>query len=315
MPIFGAYPENENQNRISAPAVRERGLFSELLLLVVSIVGGALLMFLFSLFWVSYFPDHLFHPWAMRASQATSTIALFGFPVIVWRLIHWEGLGRNIIPASGCRQQSLMGLGIVVLMQPVVWFFTYMNGWIAFPDWLIGFEHRVEALLRSLLSNDDPVTLLANLLVVAIIPAVCEELFFRGLLQSFFVRRKMNFHAAVWIVAVIFSIVHLQFSGFVVRMLYGVVLGYLFHFSGALFMPIVVHAINNSVVVLIYFFFEKFEHTAPPASFDFSFLLVVFALLGAALIVILIRRLAERMRQRAALQTITFSHTQHQQRE
>ena len=304
MPIFGVYPENEVPNKAFVPLERKPKLFSELLLLVALLFGGAVLMFLLSAFLVSYFPDLIRHPWLMRLSQALSTVAFFGFPVVIWRLAHAEPLGQDLAPQGRLLRQGLMGFAIVVLMQPVVWFFTYMNGWIAFPDWLLGFEQRAEALLRSFLANDDPVVLLANLLVIAIIPAVCEELFFRGLLQSFFVRRGMNLHVAVWIVAVIFSSVHLQFSGFLVRVLYGVVLGYLFHFSGALFMPIVVHAINNSVVVFAYFFFEKFAQTTPPTSYKLSFLLVFLALLGAGLIVVLIRRLDDQERQRNALQYV-----------
>ncbi len=298
MQISGFYPTpTKNRKGTTEYVFRERRLFSELLLLAALILGGAFLTILLSASFMSYFPEQMQHPWMMRLLQALSTILFFGAPVFFWRVIHVEPFAKDFVRPIGWGRLCFLSFAIVMLLQPVVWFFTYMNGWLSTPDWLLGLEQRATSLLHTLLSNEEPAVLLANLMVVAVIPAICEELFFRGLLLSFFIRRGMKVHVAVWVVAIIFSTVHLQLSGFLVRILYGAVLGYLFHYTGTLWMPIVVHAINNGMVVFIYYFFQKLAHTPPPDSFEFSFLLVFLAIICGWMIVLLIKGVAEKKKE------------------
>jgi membrane protease YdiL (CAAX protease family) len=86
--------------------------------------------------------------------------------------------------------------------------------------------------------------------------AVVEEFFFRGVLLQIFRKITNNYHWAVWIAAIIFSAVHAQFYGFVPRLLLGALLGYVFVFSGSLWIPIIVHFINNATGVLLYYFYH-----------------------------------------------------------
>ncbi len=92
--------------------------------------------------------------------------------------------------------------------------------------------------------------LLFNILVVAIAPAICEEFFFRGGLQQVFAE-KMNRHSAIWLTAVIFSAVHMEVSGFLPRVVLGACFGYLFVWTGTIWLPVIAHFINNLVGVVI----------------------------------------------------------------
>jgi membrane protease YdiL (CAAX protease family) len=92
--------------------------------------------------------------------------------------------------------------------------------------------------------------LLFNILVVAIAPAICEEFFFRGGLQQVFAE-KMNRHSAIWLTAVIFSAVHMEVSGFLPRVVLGACFGYLFVWSGTIWLPVIAHFINNLGGVVI----------------------------------------------------------------
>ncbi len=92
---------------------------------------------------------------------------------------------------------------------------------------------------------------LVNLLMIAILPAIGEEFFFRGILQRLFSEWFKNIHVAIFITAFIFSAIHFQFFGFFPRFLLGLYLGYLFYWSGNLWIPIVVHFINNALVVIL----------------------------------------------------------------
>ena len=77
-----------------------------------------------------------------------------------------------------------------------------------------------------------------------------EEMLFRGAMLPTMQDSRLGTHAVVWLVAIIFSAIHLQFYGFIPRMLLGVWLGYLLVWTRSLWVPIIAHTLNNSTVVL-----------------------------------------------------------------
>ena len=130
--------------------------------------------------------------------------------------------------------------------------------------------HEVERLLRSmedaalettglLLSGKTVGILLLNLIIVAGFAAVSEEMFFRGALQQFIQEKFPDGHAAVWITALVFSLVHFQFYGFLPRLLLGALLGYLFLYTRNLWVPILFHFINNAFIIVVHYFFGDSE--------------------------------------------------------
>ena len=78
-----------------------------------------------------------------------------------------------------------------------------------------------------------------------------EEIFFRGFIQRLFIENKLNHHLAIWFTAILFSAIHLQFFGFVPRVLLGAVLGYLYFYSGNLWLSIIAHTVNNGFAVVM----------------------------------------------------------------
>ena len=105
---------------------------------------------------------------------------------------------------------------------------------------------------QMLLGNSLPV-LFANLLAMAIVPAICEELVFRGVLLSWLKNSFHKKHLAVWLSAIVFSAIHIQFFGFFPRLLLGVYLGYLFLWTGSLWSCILAHFLHNAIVVVAAF--------------------------------------------------------------
>ncbi|MBD0402404.1 CPBP family intramembrane glutamic endopeptidase [Flammeovirga sp. EKP202] len=92
---------------------------------------------------------------------------------------------------------------------------------------------------------------LVGFLVIAIFAGVGEELLFRGYVQGYIEGMFKNAHLAIWATAFIFSAIHLQFYGFFVRMFLGVLLGYLFLWSGrSLYPAILAHITNNAITVI-----------------------------------------------------------------
>jgi uncharacterized protein len=99
-----------------------------------------------------------------------------------------------------------------------------------------------------------PILLIANLIIIAVLPGIGEELIFRGILQKQVGLMLKNPIAAIWIAGFIFSAIHLQFEGFLPRMALGVVLGYLYHWTQNLWVPIIAHAFNNGIQVIVIYY-------------------------------------------------------------
>ena len=95
------------------------------------------------------------------------------------------------------------------------------------------------------------------MLVLGCLTGFGEEIFFRGMLTRIFLDKPMNKHLAIWLGAIVFSFMHFQFFGFVPRVLMGALFGYMLVWSGSLWVPIIAHAINNSVVVLSTYALER----------------------------------------------------------
>ena len=151
----------------------------------------------------------------------------------------------------------LIGVALMFISLPLTNILTTWNEKMNFGE---AFE-SLEAMLKQLEETAGDLTeqmlqvdsiggLLFNLLVIALIPAIGEELTFRGVLQQALARR-CNAHVAVWLSAFIFSFIHFQFYGFLPRMFLGLLLGYLFYYSGSLWTSILMHFFNNGAAVVV----------------------------------------------------------------
>ena len=126
-------------------------------------------------------------------------------------------------------------------------------------------EEQAERLTRILLNMPNFGTLLVNLVLIAIVPAIAEELFFRGVIQRLLVQML---HKAPWvaiiITSLIFSAIHMEWLDFIPRVILGFLLGAIYYLSGNLWLPIIGHFVNNGMqVVMVYLYQAKFIHDDP----------------------------------------------------
>ena len=126
-----------------------------------------------------------------------------------------------------------------------------------FEDWARTYEDRAEELTKFMTEFSSMGEFLLAFIVIAVLPAFGEELVFRGMLQPQLFRMTKNIHVAIWTSAIIFSAFHLQFFGFVPRMLLGALFGYLYYWSGNLFMPMFAHFVNNGFSVVMLYLNQK----------------------------------------------------------
>ena len=232
-----------------------RVLLFLIILLISSLIGVAIAaVFMF-------FGDN-----GLRIAQGLSSIFMFVVPPIIYYYITRK---TNQVQALGFRKMKrpwlflIVGLLLMFLALPVTEQLTHWNeamklgpAFSRLEEYMKMLEESSEAALEKMLNTDTFGGLLLNLLIIALIPAVGEELTFRGVLQQS-LTRKMNPHVAIILSAAIFSFIHFQFYGFFPRMFLGMLLGYIFYISGSLWPCILMHFVNNGTVVVLYYLNNK----------------------------------------------------------
>ena len=124
-------------------------------------------------------------------------------------------------------------------------------------DKLRSMEENASLMIERMQGNGSWTDLLMNILIIGIAAGVSEELFFRGCLQRLLTTGGVNTHAAVWIAAAVFSTVHMQFFGFVPRLLLGAYFGYLLVWGRSVWLPAGAHALNNSIYVVAMWLYKR----------------------------------------------------------
>lgn len=190
---------------------------------------------------------------------------------------------------------------LMVVMAPVLSYIIELNSNLVFPDFMRDFElslrHSQEQALATqkvFLTFDGIGSMLYMLLIMAVIPAVGEELLFRGALQQIFIKWTKKTHLSIWITAILFSALHMQVYNFVAIALMGGLLGYLFYWSKSLWLPILAHFINNASVVLLTYFIPEFMEDSDVSIFAESEYNYAYYLISLALtlgVIFLIRKL------------------------
>ena len=147
---------------------------------------------------------------------------------------------------------------------PIISFLADINNKIAFPTSFAGLENsfrlaeaRAENATRFLLNITSLSGLMVNLLVIAVVAAIAEELIFRGIIQKLLFEQSKNIHLAIWLTALVFSLFHLQFFAIIPRIVLGAALGYTFYWSKSIWVPIFFHFINNASIVLASYLYQK----------------------------------------------------------
>ncbi|ALI98849.1 CPBP family intramembrane glutamic endopeptidase [Rufibacter tibetensis] len=159
----------------------------------------------------------------------------------------------------------LLGSAVLMLViMPAASWLVHWNANVDFPPLLDAFERWAKAkedTLRELTLELTKINtipqLILGLVVFAVLPAIGEELAFRGIIQQELYRWWRNPHLAIWVSAIIFGIIHMQFYGVVPRVMLGVLFGYLYWWSGNIWVPIVGHFINNGFMVLMMFLAQR----------------------------------------------------------
>ena len=194
----------------------------------------------------------------LKLMQLFSGIGLFITPTLLYAYI--TDFDFKFLRIS--RQNTILLITIMILITPVISLLYEWNMRIPLPQWLLHFDINSEVIVDSFLNMSSISDLLYTLVVIAVVPAIGEELLFRGYLQQKIFSRLKNPHTAIIITAFLFSIIHLDFQGIIPRFFLGALLGYIFYWSGSLLLPILAHFVNNAQVVIFSYPLFKVESSA-----------------------------------------------------
>jgi membrane protease YdiL (CAAX protease family) len=208
--------------------------------------------------------------------------------LMLYQGLSWVGAGAGVLLLPRLLGQSVAGYfsprrlgaawwlgaaGLVILCS--VPFLSIISSWNAgahfsgalqgFGQWARDKEDQAAGLTKFLTDFHTPARLLVGLIVIAVVPAVAEELVFRGGVQRCLVQWFGSRHVGVWLAAAIFSAIHVQFFGFVPRFVLGLVLGYLYEWSGNILVSMAAHFTQNAFQ-LILLYLAQGKHL--PSSFD-----------------------------------------------
>ena len=251
--------------------------FTKLLTIVFIMIAGFFVLFLIGFFLAIPIFDLSFSElsnlfatrdfsgrmYLLKYFQIIQTMGLFVFPPFVIARLYANRTGEFLGFVSQPKIASVSAVVVMVFVAlPFINFLSHLNQSIPFPeslesieDYLINREEDARQMTYRFLDAENLQQLLLNLFMVAVLPALGEELVFRGILQRLFSSWTRNIHWGILIAAVLFSAMHIQFYGFIPRLALGILFGYLFFWSGSIWLPILGHFVNNGSAVIFYYFF------------------------------------------------------------
>ncbi len=192
--------------------------------------------------------------------QGISQIVMFLCPALLFAWLFHSGTDSFF--QTGMRRwqiaPALLAILIIIIAIPLVDYLTTWNESLHLPQKLADWEQNMrqkqdqsQNLMNSFLSRPGFGNMLINLLILAAIPAVCEEFVFRGVVQKTLVAWFRSPHAAIITAAAVFSLTHFEMFYFVPRFVLGIVLGYIFYYSGTIWASAFAHFTNNAIIVIL----------------------------------------------------------------
>lgn len=221
---------------------------------------------------------------ALRFSQAFTSFGGFvmsSFVIMqVFQQNPWDHMRINTFPSA---RFALVGVILFFSFMPLIqqilewnqWIFKDMQGGMA--DMFHNMEKQNNRMYALLLKDNTGYMLWINLLVMALIPALGEEIFFRGVLFRIFENWTGRPHAAVWLTSVLFAVIHFQIFKVLPMALMAGMFGYLLYFSRSLWLGIILHFLNNALVIVAHSLQQsgyKYRWLADDYTFHWSWVLV-----------------------------------------
>jgi len=193
----------------------------------------------------------------LRITILIQDLTLFILTPLVAQFLLWKDSTTKTLQLTAPHLPVLLwGMAAIVSVSPLIDLLSIWNQGLHLPEsmkaveqWMINSEKAAEITTNQLLNTSNWGGFIMNILIIAIMAGIGEELLFRGILQKILINWTRNTHLGILCAAIIFSAIHFQFFGFFPRMILGMVLGYLYVWSKSIWVPIIAHALNNALTV------------------------------------------------------------------
>ena len=219
-------------------------------------------------------------------AQAISQIIMFGGSAIVWGIM-FESSSYKFMETK--KNNTLYYIALSILLVFIATPFIdgigiWNDGWQLESGQIFrDMEENASRIMKGFLSDTSSLGLIINIIVIALLPAILEEVFFRGAMQRTMINLVKYRFLGILLTSIIFSLLHFQLFSCIPRVFLGLFLGYLYVISQNIIVPIIFHFINNLTVVvgsylfysnLIEFDINKLGSVYNPLLFIISILLI-----------------------------------------
>lgn len=201
----------------------------------------------------------------LKFMQVINQVGMFIIPSVLFSFLVYRSIpGYMKLDVKPGLTSTIIGSMAILVSLPLIGWLAELNESLNLPDslqgvedWMKTSEDQARVMTEAFLSAESTGGFLFNIFMIAIIPAIGEEMLFRGVLIRLFRDWIKNVHVAVILSSVLFSALHLQFFGFLPRLVLGMMLGYMFVWSGSLWLPVIVHFVNNAFAVAAIYLSNK----------------------------------------------------------
>ncbi|MCX6315840.1 MAG: CPBP family intramembrane metalloprotease [Bacteroidetes bacterium] len=195
----------------------------------------------------------------IRGFQVVQFFALFVIPVLVCSWMFSTNTKKYLgLQASSRNSYYLWASVIMIVSIPLIGFVGELNQRVEFPadiaGWMKKEEESAKRTINALLSRHTIKDLLLNLIFIAGLAAVGEELLFRGMIQRLLIKIFKSPWAGIIVAAILFSAMHVQFYGFIPRFMLGVFLGAAYWYSGSLWVPMLAHFVYDGLMIVLTYY-------------------------------------------------------------
>jgi uncharacterized protein len=194
-----------------------------------------------------------------RLTAFINHLTMFLMPPILTAYLLKENDWKNHISLVKTRRIDYFVLGffLMIVSFPLVQYLMELNKMIPMPEWMHSMETSTNDAIKNVLKTDSIYELFLNVFIMAAVPAMGEEMVFRGFLQKQLQAHFNHNHVGIWLSAAIFSAIHGQFEGFFSRLVMGAILGYIFYFGRSLWVSIFAHFSFNALQIIGQYFINK----------------------------------------------------------
>jgi uncharacterized protein len=194
-----------------------------------------------------------------QAANAVASIIGFGLPVLVVGYFTSGKLGVQLgfNPITNQKQifivvlLALTGLLLSGALGDLTDKLTISS---SIRNWATNLEAQYKKALMAMTQMSSIWDLVFALLAIAVVPAIVEELYFRASLQKIIMDWSGKPFVAIVVTAILFSAFHFSYFGFLSRMSLGIVLGLIYYYTKTIWLPILMHFINNAIGVSALYF-------------------------------------------------------------